>query len=153
METLKQRWLNDYRPGEVFEFGEYQVSEKEIVDFARQYDPQSFHMDPEAAKASPYGGLIASGWMTTALAMRMMCDHFIPIDSALGSPGVDQLRWLLPVRPGDTLRMRASVLDVKPSQSKPDRGVVSIRQEMLNQNAQVVMSLEGKSMHLVRPCV
>lgn len=149
---LKQRWFEDYAAGEVFEFGEHHVTEAEILAFANQYDPQLFHIDAEAAKASPYGGLISSGWMTTAVAMRMMCANFIPIESALGSPGVDQLRWLLPVRPGDTLRMRASVLDTKRSNSKPDRGVVTIRQEMLNQHGQVVMSLEGKSMHKARPC-
>jgi acyl dehydratase len=149
---LKERWFEDYATGEVFEFGAHQVSEAEVVGFARQYDPQFFHVDAEAAKASPYGGLIASGWMTTAVAMRMMCDHFIPTESALGSPGVDQLLWLLPVRPGDTLRMRASVLETRRSQSKPDRGVVTIRQEVLNQHHQIVMSLEGKSMHRLRPC-
>ena len=149
---LKQRWFEDYAVGEVFEFGEHFVSEAEILAFAQQYDPQLFHINLEAAKASPYGGLISSGWMTTAVAMRMMCTHFIPIESALGSPGVDQLRWLQPVRPGDTLRMRASVLDTRRSNSKPDRGVVTIRQEVLNQGGQVVMSLEGKSMHKVRPC-
>jgi acyl dehydratase len=148
---LKHRWFDDYRVGEVFEFGAHAVSEAEIISFATQYDPQFFHVDREAAKASPYGGLIASGWMTAAVAMRMMCKHFIPDASALGSPGVDQLRWLLPVRPGDTLRIRASVLDTKRSQSKPDRGVVTVRQELLNQLDQVVMSLEGKSMHRVLP--
>lgn len=150
--ALQQRWFEDYAAGEVFEFGEHHVTEAEIVGFARQYDPQYFHVDAQAAKNSPYGGLIGSGWMSTAIAMRMMCAHFVPHESALGSPGVDALRWLLPVRPGDTLRMRASVLDTRRSQSKPDRGVVTIRQELINQHDQVVMRLEGKSMHKVRPC-
>jgi acyl dehydratase len=150
--ALKQRWFEDYSAGEVFEFGEHAVTEAEIVGFARQYDPQFFHVDAQAAQHSPYGGLIGSGWMSTAIAMRMMCAHFLPRDSVLGSPGVDQLRWLQPVRPGDTLRMRVSVLDSRRSQSKPDRGVVTMRQELINQNGQVVMSLEGKSMHRVRPC-
>lgn len=148
----KQRWFEDYAAGEVFEFGEYHITDTEIIGFARQYDPQFFHVDAEAAKNSPYGGVIASGWMTAAVAMRMMCEHFIPTESALGSPGVDQLRWLLPVRAGDTLRMRASVLDCRRSSSKPDRGVVTIRQEVINQHDQVVMRLEGKSMHRVRAC-
>ncbi len=149
---LRQRWFEDYAAGEVFEFGEHQVTQDEIIEFARRYDPQFFHIDPEAAKASMFGGIIGSGWMSSALAMRMMCDHFIPIESALGSPGVDNLRWMLPVRPGDTLRLRATVLDVQRSRSKPDRGVVTVRQELINQNDQVVMSLDGKAMHKVRPC-
>jgi len=149
---LKQRWFEDYATGEVFEFGQHTVTEDEIIEFARRYDPQSFHTDSEASKDSMFGGIIGSGWMSTALAMRMMWDHFIPTESALGSPGVDQLQWLFPVRPGDTLRMRASVLDTRLSQSKPDRGVVTVRQELVNQNNLVVMRLDGKSMHRIRPC-
>lgn len=148
---LQQRWFDDYAPGEVFEFGLHKVTEQEIIGFARQYDPQPFHVDPQTAKTSHYGGLIASGWMTAGLAMRMMCEHFIPMQSSMGSPGVEQLRWLQPVRPGDHLRMRVSVLAVQRSRSKPDRGVVTVRQEVLNQDGQTVMSLDGKSMHRVRP--
>ena len=147
---LKERWFEDYQAGEVFEFGEHLVSEAEIVSFATRYDPQFFHVDAHAAKNSPYGGLISSGWMTAAIAMRMMCDHFISQVSGMGSPGVDSLRWLLPVRPGDRLRLRASVLETVRSKSKPDRGVVTVRQELFNQHDQLVMSLEGKSMHKVR---
>lgn len=150
--ALQQRWFDDYAPGEVFEFGQHEVTEQEIIAFARQYDPQPFHTDPEAARSFPYAGLIASGWMTAALAMRMMCDHFIPPRSALGSPGVDQLSWMRPVRPGDRLRMRVSILGVQRSRSKPDRGVITARQELINQDGQTVMSLDGKSMHLARPC-
>lgn len=148
----KERWFGDYAVGEVFEFGEHQVTQDEIIDFAQRYDPQTFHTDPEAAKNSMFGGLIGSGWMSAAMAMRMMCDHFIPVDSALGSPGVDNLRWILPVRPGDTLRMRVTVVSVQASRSKPDRGVVTIRQELMNQNGQIVMTLDGKSLHRVRAC-
>lgn len=149
--ALRNRWFDDYAVGEAFEFGLHEVSEQEIIDFARQYDPQPFHVDPEAAAASPYSGLIASGWMTAALAMRMMCEHFIPAQSSLGSPGVEQIRWLHPVRPGDRLRMRVSILALQRSRSKPDRGVVTARQEVINQHQQVVMSLDGKSMHRIRP--
>lgn len=149
--ALRQRWFDDYAAGEVFEFGSYQITEDEIVGFARQYDPQPFHVDPDEAAASPYGGLIASGWMTVAVAMRMMCDHFVPPCSSMGSPGVEQVRWLHPVRTGDHLRMRVSILAVRRSRSKPDRGVVTVRQEVLNQHQQTVMSLDGKSMHRVRP--
>lgn len=150
---LKERWFEDYSAGEVFEFGEHYVTESEVVSFANQYDPQFFHVNAEAAKTSLYGGLIASGWMTTAIAMRMMCANFIPMESALGSPGVDELRWLHPVRPGDTLRMRAIVLKTQRSRSKPDRGVVTIRQQVINHHGQIVMRLEGKSMHSLRPCM
>lgn len=152
IQGLKQRWFDDYRKGEVFEFGSYTVTQAEIIGFATQYDPQFFHIDPEAAKGSAYGGLISSGWLTTAIAMRMMCDHFIPVDSAMGSPGVDHVQWLQPVRPGDTLSMRVSVMDTRRSESKPKRGVITLRQELINQNGEVVMSLEGKSMNEVRPC-
>ena len=149
--ALRQRWFDDYAAGEVFEFGSYQITEEEIVGFARKYDPQPFHVDPTEAAASPYQGLIASGWMTAAVAMRMVCDHFVPPCSSMGSPGVEQVRWLHPVRPGDRLRMRVSILAVQRSRSKPDRGVVTVRQEVLNQHQQTVMSLDGKSMHRVRP--
>ena len=108
-------------------------------------------MNPEAGAASPDGSLIASGWMTAAVAMRMMCDHYIPQLSAMASPGVEQLRWLLPVRPGDRLRLRVSILAVQRSRSKPDRGVVTARQEVINYHGQTVMSLDGKSMLRVRP--
>lgn len=148
---LQSRWFDDYAVGEVFEFGQHEVTEAEIIAFARQYDPQPFHVDPEAAAAPPYGGLIASGWMTTAIAMRMLCDHYIPQQAALASPGVEQVRWLHPVRPGDRLRMRVSILAVQRSRSKPDRGVVTARQEVINQHGQTVMSLDGKSMLRVRP--
>lgn len=147
----KERWFEDYQAGEVFEFGDHQVTQDEIIEYARRYDPQPFHVDPVAARDSLYGDVIASGWMTAGVAMRMMCDHFIPPASGLGSPGVDHLRWILPVRPGDRLRLRATVLAVQRSRSKPDRGVVTVRQELLNQDGAVVMSLEGKSMHRVRP--
>src|SRR5438552_14010053 len=119
---LKQRWFEDYTVGEVFEFGDHLVTAEEIVDFARRYDPQPFHIDPVAAAQSSFGGLVASGWMSGAVLMRMMCDHFIPPSSAMGSPGVDELRWLRPVRPGDRLKARVRVLQTRRSQSKPDRG-------------------------------
>lgn len=147
----RQRWLEDYAVGEIFEFGDHLVTEQEIVEFARRYDPQPFHVDPEAARSSLFGGLVASGWMTAAVLMRLLCLHFISGCSALGSPGVDQLRWLLPVRPNDRLRARVTILEVRRSSSKPDRGVLLLRQEALNQDGQTVMSLEGRSMHRCRP--
>ena len=147
---LKQRWFEDYRAGESFEFGQYTVTQEEIIEFSQKYDPQYFHTDPQAAKESLYGGLIASGWMSGAIAMRMMCDHFISQVSGMGSPGVDRLRWILPVRAGDTLHMRVTVTEARRSQSKPDRGVITLSQEMINQHGQVVMSLESKGLHRLR---
>jgi acyl dehydratase len=148
---LEERWFEDYAAGETFVFGDHPVTENEIIAFASRYDPQSFHVDPVAARESPYGGLIASGWMTAALVMKMMCAHFISTVSALGSPGVENLRWLRPVRPGDRLRVRVTVLEARHSASKPDRGTLNLRQEAINQDGQVVMSLEGRSMHRCRP--
>ena len=141
-----ERHFEDFSLGEVFEFGDHLVSEAEIIQFARQYDPQSFHTDPVAAQHSSFGGLVASGWMTGAIMMRLMCDHFIAPASAMGSPGLDQLRWLRPVRPGDRLRARVTVLGLHRSRNKPDRGVLHLRQEMLTGNGERVMDLESRAM-------
>jgi acyl dehydratase len=148
---LQQRWFEDYRVGETFEFGDYPITEEEIVDFARRYDPQAFHLDAAAAAQSHFGGLVASGWMTGSVLMRMMCDHFISPQASMGSPGLEQLRWLKPVRPGDRLRARVTVLEVRPSRSKPDRGSMRVRQEAINQNDEVAMSIEGWAMVRCRP--
>jgi acyl dehydratase len=148
MPNAPARYFEDYLPGSVSEFGSIAVDEAEIIDFARRFDPQEFHIDPEAAARGPFGGLIASGWHTGALMMRMIVDNYLSKASSLGSPGIDELRWLRPVRPGDTLHLRATVLDTKRSQSKPDRGVVWTLTEVLNQNGEVVMSV--KAMTLIR---
>ena len=121
---------------------------RDRISFARRFDPQPFHTDPAAAKGSIYGGLIASGWHTASLMMRLFADHYLTSSSSLGSPGVDELRWLKPVRPGDTLSLRATVLEATRSRSKPDRGLVRTLVEVLNQNREVVMSL--KAMNLMR---
>ena len=149
--ALKDRWFQDYAPGEVFEFGRHLVTAHEIIAFATRYDPQPFHVDAAAGAESHFGGLVASGWMTSAVLMRLLCEHFIPPASAMGSPGVDSLRWLKPVRPGDCLHARVTVLAVRLSRSKPDRGTLTLRQEALNQNDEVVMVLEGIAMFRVRP--
>jgi acyl dehydratase len=128
----RDRTFDDYEVGEVFEFGHIDVTAEEIVDFARRYDPQPFHLDAEAAKASIFGGLIASGWHTAAMAMRLYVDHMLPPGSALGSPGVDELRFVAPVRPGARLALRVTVTEVTPSRSKPDRGLVRQRFEVLD---------------------
>ena len=144
-------YLDDFIPGEVREFGGYTVTREEIIDFATRYDPQPFHIDEEAASSSPYGGLIASGWMTCAIAMRMACDAYLLQAASMGSPGVDQIRWLQPVRPGDILRMRITIREVKPSQSKPDRGIARTGWELLNQRDEVVFTSEGMGMFRRRP--
>lgn len=147
---FKERYFEDYRPGEVVEFGDYLVTEEEIIDFARRYDPQPFHLDKRAAAESIYGGLIASGWMTGSIMMRLLVDHFVPPVSSMGSPGVDEMRWLAPVRPGDRLRVRLTVIDTKRSQSKPDRGIIQVQQEMINQDGDTVMSIRGLSLSKCR---
>lgn len=148
MSEAPVRYFEDYLPGTVHEFGSLTVDEAEIIDFGNRYDPQEFHVDPMAAARGPFGGLIASGWHTCALMMRMFADNYLSKVSSLGSPGIDELRWLRPVRPGDTLRVRASVLETKRSRSKPDRGVVHTLTEVLNQNGEVVLS--AKAMTLIR---
>jgi acyl dehydratase len=144
--TAPQRWFDDFTPGMVSEFGDYEMTEAEIVDFARRYDPQPFHTDPEAARSSVFGGLIASGWNTVGALMRMMVDHHLPAAASLGSPGIDEIRWLKPVRPGDRLRVRATVEQATRSRSKPDRGVVHSLNEVLNQHGEVVMTMRGMTM-------
>lgn len=142
----KERFFEDFRPGEVLEFGDYLVTEEEIVEFAKRYDPQPFHVDHEAADRSIYGGLIASGWLTGSIVMRLLVDHFISPVSSMGSPGVDEIRWTKPVRPGDRLKLRVTVVETRRSQSKPDRGIVQVQQEMINQQGDTVMSLRGMSL-------
>lgn len=149
--ALKDRWFEDYTEGEVLQFGAYAITEDEILDFARRYDPQAFHLDHAAATASHFGGLVASGWMTASVLMRLLCDHFIATTSSMGSPGVDGLRWLQPVRPGDVLGARVTVVSTRRSQSKPDRGVVQVRQEAINQRGEVVLSMLGMGLFRCRP--
>lgn len=147
---VEDRYFEDYVPGSVHEFGSIIVEEEEIIAFARRYDPQVFHIDPEAAKNSVYGGLIASGWHTGALMMRLCVDHYLSHVASLGSPGVHELRWIKPVRPGDELWARVTVLETRRSQSKPDRGAVRSLVEVLNQNREVVMTLEATNFLLCR---
>jgi len=127
----------------VYEFGTITVSEAQIIDFAKQFDPQYFHIDPEKAKASRFGGIVASGWHTVGLAMRLYVDHYISSVASLASPGTDEIRWPIPVRPGDTLRIRVTTLEARPSRSKPDRGIVRAKIEALNQRDELVLSMIG----------
>ncbi|MEY4862904.1 MAG: hypothetical protein RLZ51_999 [Pseudomonadota bacterium] len=147
----RERWFEDYPVGETARFGDTLVTEAEVLDFARRFDPQPFHLDAQAAGESIYGGIIASGWHTASMAMRMMVDHYISVKASMGSPGIDELRWLKPVRPGDRLRMQVTVLDSRPSQSKPDRGMVQFLQTVVNQEGETVMTLKGWGMYRRRP--
>jgi acyl dehydratase len=144
------RYFEDYVAGAVHEFGSIAVEEAEIIAFAQRYDPQVFHTDPAAAQQTIYGGLIASGWLTASLMMRLFADHFLSRVASLGSPGVDELRWLKPVRPGDTLSLRVTVLETNRSRSKPDRGAVHSFIEVLNQKDEVVMSMKAVNLFLCR---
>jgi acyl dehydratase len=148
--NLRDRFFEDYREGEQFEFGNYLITEEEIIDFAQRYDPQPFHVDKDAAAATIFGGLIASGWMTASIGMRMLVDNFISIKSSMGSPGVDEMRFVKPVRAGDRLRLRVSIMSTRKSQSKPDRGVLQFFEEIVNQNDEVVLSLKGWGMNHTR---
>jgi acyl dehydratase len=151
MANSTERYFEDYVPGMVEEFGGVVVEEAEIIDFGKRFDPQEFHTDPAGAARGPFGGLIASGWHTGALMMRMFADHYLSKASSLGSPGIDELRWPRPVRPGDTLRVRVTVLDARVSRSKPDRGIVNTLAEVLNQSGEVVMSLKATTLVRTRP--
>ncbi|HEY7431371.1 MAG TPA: MaoC family dehydratase [Streptosporangiaceae bacterium] len=136
-----QRYFEDYRPGAVYEYGYATVTEPEILEFARRFDPQPIHTDPEYAAAGPFGGLIASGWHTAGIMMRLIADHFLSRVASLASPGVDELRWPAPLRPGDRLRLRVTVLEARASRSKPDRGIVRTKAELINQHGQLVLTL------------
>lgn len=143
MTTIKYYW-EDFIPGWRYESPPKTLTAQEIVAFAREYDPQSYHTDVEAARASPFGGLIASGWQTCGVAMRLMCDGYLLETSCIGSPGLDELRWFKPVRPGDGLRLKASVLEQTPSPKDPTRGTVKFRWDVHNQKDEVVCSMMGR---------
>jgi acyl dehydratase len=138
------RYFEDFKVGDVTEVGPVGVSEEEIVEFATRFDPQPFHIDPEAAKASPFGGLIASGWHTTALFMGMFVRGILLDSASMGSPGVEEIRWTAPVRPGDRLTGRVTVTDVQPSETNPKRGTVFTTNEVFNQDGERVMTLKAR---------
>jgi acyl dehydratase len=147
---MPQRYFDDLQVGQVVEHGPRTVSREEIVAFAREFDPQPFHLDEEAARRTPYGGLIASGWHTAALCQRLVVDGMANAAS-LGSPGVDELRWVRPVRPGDTLRLRVECVEATPSRSKPDRGLARFRYELRNQHGELVLTMAGMAFFARRP--
>jgi acyl dehydratase len=140
---MAHRYFEDFRVGLTVDLGSHEFTAEDIIAFARQYDPQAMHTDPEQARSSIYGGLIASGWHTALAYMRLLVDSVMGDSESLGSPGVENLRWLKPVRPGDTLRARFTVLEANESRSRPDRGIVRSRGEMLNQRDEVVMQVDA----------
>lgn len=140
------RYYEDIEVGETHEFGEYHVTEEEIIEFAEQYDPQPFHTDPEAATESAFGELVASGWHTSAMCMRMLVDGPMTDRASMGARGVDELRWRKPVRPGDTLHLRTEVLDKRVSESDPNRGYIDSKLEGIRQDGEVVISWIGLGM-------
>jgi acyl dehydratase len=138
----ENRYFEDYVAGSIHEFGTITVEEQEVLDFGKRFVPLSYHVDKEAAKQSIYGGLIASGWHTAGLMMRLYTENYLSKVANLGSPGCDELRWPKPVFPGDELSLRVTVLETRLSDSKPDRGIVRSLVEVLNQRREVVMSLK-----------
>jgi len=143
-------YFEDYVPGATYECGSVSVDQAGIIAFGKEFDPQPFHVDPEAAAAGPYGGLIASGWHTAALVMRLLVENYLSAESSLGSAGLDELRWPHPVRPGDTLRVRATVAEARRSLSKPDRGIIKTVVEAVNTEGQTVMRATAINFMLVR---
>jgi acyl dehydratase len=144
-------WWEDFKLGESAEMGRHTFSEEEILAFGRRYDPQSFHTDPVAAKGSVFGGVIASGWLTCAVAMRLMVENYVGKTASLGSPGVDNIRWLKPVRPGDTLTYVRTVTQTRASATRKGVGLVKHRYEAVNQEGETVLTMEGWGMFGRRP--
>jgi len=147
---FKYYW-EDFAAGSGREYGGITLSAEDIVRFAREFDPQPFHVDPEAARTSVYGGLIASGWHTCALTMRMMCDAYLLDSASQGSPGVEDIKWLKPVRPGDTLRAGYTVLESRLLESDPNMGLIRMQWRMLNQKDECVMQMLTGGMFRRRP--
>ena len=137
------RYFEDYVVGVEREIGKVSLSEVEMIEFASRYDPQDFHIDPEKAAAGPFNGIIASGWHTAAVVMRQLVDQYLDSASSLGSPGLDELRWLAPVRPGDVLTVRVKVLNARRSNSKPNRGLLHTWAEVSNQEGTKVMTMKA----------
>ncbi|MEO8935297.1 MAG: MaoC family dehydratase [Burkholderiaceae bacterium] len=142
--------FEDFEVGRVIACGPRTVTAEEIIAFAKQFDPQAFHVDEEAGKQSIYGSLIASGWHTAAMVMRMGCDAYLLDSTSVGSPGVDELRWLKPTRAGDTIRADLVTLEVRPSRSKPDRGIVVSEWRVYNQHDELIMTMRGMGLFLRR---
>ena len=145
------RYLEDFAVGQTFRSGRLSVEAERIRTFAAEFDPQPFHLDDEAALDGFFGGLVASGWHTAAVVMRLLVQNYLSIEASLGSPGIDEIRWPYPVRPGDTLRVRATVLEARRSLSKPDRGIIKTLVEAVNQDGRTVMRATAINFLRVRP--
>lgn len=145
------RYWEDIVPGDVIELGTYEMTREEILEFARRYDPQPFHVDEDAAGAGPFGGLVASGWHTAAAFMRLFVDGILAGSASMGSPGIEGMRWTAPVRPGDVLTARVRVVEAYPSETAPGRGTVVTESEVLNQRGEVVMTTRGRGHFRRRP--
>lgn len=148
---MAMRYFEDFRAGDVFQLGSHRISREEIVEFAGRWDPQPFHVDERAAVDSAFGGLIASGWHTAAIWMRRYAQSLLHDSASMGSPGVEQLRWLVPVRPGDELSARLRIAGVEPSSSRPDRGTVHLVGELDNQRGETVLTLTARGYFARRP--
>lgn len=144
-------YFEDFEVGKTIHVGSRSITEEEIIAFAKQFDPQPFHVDKAAAEKSMYGGIIASGWHTCSIMMRLMVEGFLRESASLGSPGVDEIRWLKPVRAGDTLNVTTTALEARPSESKPDRGVVFTEWRAVNQHGELVATVKGRGMFGRRP--
>jgi acyl dehydratase len=144
-------YFEDFPPGEVAEYGDIEVSAARIKSFAEQFDPQPFHLDDAAGRGTMAGGLIASGWHTAAMLMRMSCDHFLNRAAGQGSPGIAEVNWLRPVRPGDRLSVRRTTLGARASASRPELGIVDFSFEVLNQLGEVTMTQKNVILFKRRP--
>ncbi|MCX4835153.1 MaoC family dehydratase [Streptomyces sp. NBC_00006] len=147
---IEKRYFEDYVPGSTYTYGSITVTEQAILRFAGEFDTQDIHTDPEAAATGPFGGLIASGWHTASVMMRLYADHYVSKVASLASPGIDELRWPRPVRPGDSLSIRTTVRSARPSRSKPDRGLVHTDVEVLDQHGETVLTLTAMNLLLRR---
>ena len=151
MNDLGLRYFEDYALGTTYECGHVSVDDASIIAFAKEFDPQPFHVDPVAAASGPFGGLIASGWHTAGLVMRLLVENYLSAEASLGGAGADEIRWPCPVRPGDTLRVRATVIESRRSLSKPDRGIIKTLAEAENQDGRAVMRCTAINFLRVRP--
>ncbi|AGC43650.1 MaoC domain-containing protein [Myxococcus stipitatus DSM 14675] len=145
------RYFEDFQPGETSEAGPYVISREEIIAFAKQFDPQPFHLSDEGGREGIFGGIIASGWHTASICHKLVVEHLLKGSASLGSPGLDELRWLRPVRPGDALTARFEVVSTTPSRSKADRGAIKFRFEVRNQSGEVVMTEIANALFSRRP--
>lgn len=148
--SRQDRYFEDYQTGAVHEFGSIRMEKSRLIEFAKEFDPQPIHTDENFANKGMYKGLISSGWHTSAIMMRLFADHYLSPVSSIGSPGIDELRWILPVRPDDDLSIRITISEAKLSKSKPDRGIVKSFIEVLNQKREVVLSMSAVNFILCR---